>query len=48
MVSPVGSNESEKANSVSSKNGDGEALSETELESRRAALLAQLNEQMED
>ncbi|CAD7080037.1 unnamed protein product [Hermetia illucens] len=44
-----GSGGSDKANSISSsKNGDDPGLSETELESRRAALLAQLNEPMED
>lgn len=37
-----------KLDSPSPKNADEQALSETELESRRAALLAQLNEQMEE
>lgn len=43
------SNLSDKAPSGgSSRNGDEQALSESELESKRAALLAQLNEQMEE
>ena len=47
-LSPNGSNVSETPRSNgSSRNGDEQALSESELESKRAALLAQLNEQME-
>lgn len=48
-VSPT-SNGSEKVfhSTASSRNGDDQALSESELESKRAALLAQLNEQMEE
>ena len=47
-LSPNGSNVSGTPRSnESSKNGDEQALSESELESKRAALLAQLNEQME-
>lgn len=44
------SNGSEKVlhSTNSSRNGDEHALSESELESKRAALLAQLNEQMEE
>lgn len=42
-----GSNISEKV-SPTSRNGDEQALSESELESKRAALLAQLKEQMEE
>lgn len=33
---------------LSPKNGDDQALSESELESRRAALLAQLSEQLDE
>lgn len=48
-ISANGSNQSDVENSgTSSRNAEEQALSETELESKRAALLAQLNEQMED
>lgn len=49
-LSPIASNHSDGGHSPSSTRNDADeqALSESELESKRAALLAQLNEQMEE
>lgn len=49
-LSPIASNHSDMGLSPSSARNDADeqALSESELESKRAALLAQLNEQMEE
>ncbi|XP_023294574.2 pre-mRNA-processing factor 40 homolog A [Lucilia cuprina] len=49
-LSPIASNQSDAGHSPSSQRNDPDeqALSESELESKRAALLAQLNEQMEE
>lgn len=49
-LSPIASNHSDAGHSPSSPRNDPDehALSESELESKRAALLAQLNEQMEE
>lgn len=49
-LSPIASNTSDVGHSPSTprNEADEQALSESELESKRAALLAQLNEQMEE
>lgn len=45
---PMSNGGSHREGSISSKHGDDPGLSESELESKRAALLAQLNEQIDE